>query len=106
MNQEIEESHNIRWDKFKKLKTEYSTNGDCMDLYDLANFYKFFKDLYSEETISPEIVSHFNEETKSLQQEPIIEEMDQVLNDEITDAELSRNILKLKRGKQLPRTNY
>ena len=73
MNQEIEESHNIRWDKFKKLKTEYSTKGDCMDLYDLANFYKFFKDLYSEETISPEIVSHFNEETKSLQQEPIIE---------------------------------
>ena len=44
-----------------------------MDLYDLANFYKFFKDLYSEETISPETVSHFNEETKSLQQEPIIE---------------------------------
>ena len=42
----------------KKLKTEHSTKGDCMDLYDLANFYKFFIDLYSEQTISLEIVSH------------------------------------------------
>ena len=99
MNQDIEEGHNIRWENFKKLKTEHSTKGDCMDLYDLANFYKFFKDLYSEQTISPEIVSHLNEETISLQQEPTIEGMNQVLNDEITDAELSRNIQKLKRGK-------
>ena len=36
-----------------------------MDLYDLANFYKFFKNLYSEQTISPEIVSHLITKTRT-----------------------------------------
>ena len=99
MNQEIEEGNNIKWENFKNLKTEQLTNGDNMDLYDLANFYKFFKDLYSEQTIAPEIVSYLQEETQSLQQESVNEEMSQVLNGTITDAELLRNIQRLKRGK-------
>ena len=100
MNKEIEECCNSRWDNFKKLKTEKSASTeDCMDLYDLANFYQFFKGMYSEETISREKVTQLNEQTQSLQQEPMDEEMDQVLNREITDTELTKNIRKLKRRK-------
>ena len=42
MNQETEEDNKIKWKNFKNLKTEYSTNGDSMDLCDLAYFYKSF----------------------------------------------------------------
>ena len=99
MNQEIEEGSNIKWENFKNLKSGHSYNGDSMDLYDLANFYKFFKDLYSEQTIAPEIVSCLKEKAQVLQQEPINEGMRQALNDTITETELLRNIQRLKRGK-------
>ena len=100
LNKEIEEGNNIRWENFKNLKTKkLAKTEDTMDLYDLANFYNFFKELYSEQTIAPEIASHLKEESQSLQLEPINEEMSLALNGEITDAELSRTIQKLKRGK-------
>ena len=46
LNRDIEDDNNIRWDKYKKLKWN-SADEDKLDLYDLANFYKFFQDLYS-----------------------------------------------------------
>ena len=39
-----------------------------MDLYDLANSYKSFKDLYSEKTINSETIVKFKNETAAMQQ--------------------------------------
>ena len=77
MNQETEEDNKIKWKNFKNLKTEYSINGDSMDLCDLANFYKSFKDLYPEQIITPEIISCLKENIQSLQREFVIQGMRQ-----------------------------
>ena len=49
LNRDIEEGNNICWDKFQKLKrqTTSSEAGSQLDCYNMVNFYKFFKDLYS-----------------------------------------------------------
>ena len=99
LNKEIEENNNIKWDQFKTLKAQQSSNSDDMDLYDLANFYKFFKELYAEQTLGPELVAHLQDETASLQCREISEEVDEILNGEITLEELSKMIAKLKKGK-------
>ena len=47
LNSQIEEGKDINWECFKKLK--YNNNDeDALDLFDLANFFNFFKELYSE----------------------------------------------------------
>ena len=70
-----------------------------MDLYDQANFFKFFKDLYSENTIDSGTTDRLKNETTAMQLETIDEEVDEILNSEISAEELNRNIKKLKRGK-------
>ena len=101
LNREIEEHKNIKWENFKKLKAQHSNSkrGDDMDLQDLANFYKFFKDLYSEQTLQAETVNRLKNETEDILQEPVEKEVDQILNDNITSAEIDKAIMKLKRGK-------
>ena len=54
------------------------------DLYDQVNFYKFFKDLYSEQTIIPEIDSYLKEKARSLQQESVYKGTSRALNGIIT----------------------
>ena len=45
INRMIEGGTTINWKTFKNLKDIHS-DGDCYDLFDLQNFYTFFKDLY------------------------------------------------------------
>jgi len=99
LNREIEENNNIKWGNFKKLKSQTLSREDDMDLYNLASFYKFFKDLYSEKTLSDEAVSCLIDDTATRQNDPPTEDIDEILNSEITPEELSRNISKLKKGK-------
>ncbi|KAL5258990.1 hypothetical protein ACHWQZ_G009453 [Mnemiopsis leidyi] len=99
LNKEIEENNNIKWEHFKKLKCHTLKQDDDMDLYNLASFYKFFKDLYAEKTLDDETVNHLKDETSVMQQNPPEEDIDNILNDEISYEELSRNINKLKKGK-------
>ena len=58
LNRDIEDNNNIRWDNFKSLKSKHS-DSEKLDLYDLANFYKFFKELYSEKTLPDEKIAEF-----------------------------------------------
>ena len=99
LNREIEENNNIKWENLKKLKSQTVRKGDDMDLYNLASFYKFFKELYLEKTLSDEKITHLKDETAASQQDPPTPEVDETLNHEITFEELSRNIDKLKKGK-------
>jgi hypothetical protein len=46
INKEIEDSKEIRWENFKKPKAQKCAKEDDMDIHDIANFYKFFQDLY------------------------------------------------------------
>ena len=99
LNREIEENNNIKWENLKKLKSQTARESDDMDLYNLASFYKFFKELYSEKTLSDEKITHLKDETAASQQDPPVPEVDETLNKEITSEELSRNIHKLKKAK-------
>ena len=99
LNREIEENNNIKWENLKKLKSQTVRKDDDMDLYNLASFYRFFKELYSEKTLSDEKITHLKDETATRQLNPPVPAVDEILNDEITLEELSRNINKLKKGK-------
>ena len=99
LNRAIEENDNIKWENFKKLKSQTLKRDEDMDLYNLVSFYKFFKDLYSEKTLSDETVSRLRDETTRNQEDPPTEDIDKILNDEISLEELNRNISKLKKGK-------
>ena len=47
LTRDIESNHNIRWDRFKKLKnqTKGCDTGSQLDVHDMANFFKFFKEV-------------------------------------------------------------
>ena len=95
----LHENNNIKWENLKKLKSQTIKRDEDMDLYNLVSFYKFFKDLYSEKTLSDETTSRLKDETARRQEDPPAEDIDKILNDEISPEELSRNISKLKKGK-------
>ena len=103
LNKDIEEKGNIQWEHLKKLKGQNSERNEDMDLYDLANFFKFFKDLYSENTIDSGTTDLLKNETAAMQLETIEEEEDEILNSEISAEELNKNIKNLKEAKQPPR---
>ena len=48
---DIEEGKDINWQRFNKLRS-LSKSKSYLDLYDMHNFYKFFKNLYGEQPIS------------------------------------------------------
>ena len=99
MNREIEEHRNITWENSKKLKAQHSNSkrSDDMDLDDLAIFYKFIKDLYSEKTLQTEThVDRLKKETENMLQEPVEKDVDQNLNDDITASNMNKVIMKLK----------
>ena len=72
-----------------------------MDLQDLASFYKFFKNLYSEKFYIPEeITSRLKESYESKNNSPqTISLLNDVLNKSISQDELLASIHKLKIGK-------
>ena len=64
LNHEIEEANSINWDSVKKLKFNHG-DLDKLDLYDLANFYNFFKELYNKQTLSPNRISDLKSKTST-----------------------------------------
>ena len=74
-----------------------------MDLYDLANFYKFFKDLYSKKTLTADTVLDLKDayNIASTQGNITLESLSEVLNADITESELLACIKKLKNGKAI-----
>ena len=99
LNKEIEEDNNIKWESLKKLQRTRSDQNNGLDLHDFANFYTFFKELYSKQSMSAEKISDHKRATEILQSCPIDVETEEILNSNITMEELCKHIAKLKRRK-------
>ena len=92
---DIESGDNINWARFKKLK-ELKTEGSKLDVFDMLNFCKFFKDLYGKPSINETRIEQLqNGMTRSNLQSELSESLDQ----NITHGELLGCINSLKRGK-------
>ena len=106
LNKDIEDTdkNNIRWDNFKLLKSKNS-DSDKLDLYDLANFYKFFKELYSEKILPDEKMAEFRTTINRITTQGKsttandVDECSEILNDDIKMDEVNSAISRLKRGK-------
>ena len=105
LNRDIEEAASINWTSFKRLKSSYDES-DKLDLYDLTNFYNFFKDLYSKQTLDNNKISEFQSATTgeiNHNSKPIdhCDEIDKLINNDISRNELDEAISKLKKGKAI-----
>ena len=101
LNRDIEENSNIKWDNFKRLKSNHS-DPEKLDLHDLANFYQFFKELYSEKTLPTDKIADLKEATEQLTQQldnNSNDDLSELTNADISMCELNAAIAKLKRGK-------
>ena len=98
LNRQIADNKNIKWDSFKNLKQHHKEKCS-FDLYDLGSFYRFFKELYSETSLSAEKIQHLKDDVSSQQATSIIDDLDETLNGSISATELDNVIARLKRGK-------
>ena len=102
LNANIEEGKGINWKRLKALKSTQREE-DRLDFHDLANFYEFFKKLYSQNSLSKQRTKVMEAETAYLQSQ--LEDDDtehlgySILNDQIEIDELTAAIAKLKTGK-------
>ena len=104
LNQDIEEGNAVNWTAFKKLKSTTHNDENAFDCYDdMANFYEFFKDLYSKnKQLTKEKVTDFRNDTAQLQEDlsaTLGDELEDLLNSPITEEELTAAIKRLKGGK-------
>jgi len=109
LNHDIEEGKTLNWNAFKKLKSTTHKDESTFDGYDMANFYKFFKELYSKnKNLSEEAISAFKDNTARLQQELNDSSkagLEDILNTPILEEELVGAIKRLKGGKSTSEDN-
>ena len=100
LSRQIMDEKSINWKEFNKIRS-YNKKPNSMDLNDLGNFYKFFKELYSAKTLPDEIVHSFKRECTSsaATNNENVNNLSADLNGEITLSELSACIKKLKNRK-------
>ena len=102
LTRDIEHGNNIEWSRFKKLKA-VRKKGTSLDVFDLLNFSKFFKNLYVKKNLA--IESEINEVWSSNAEQTDTtptktdSEFQEVLDKDITIDELKDAIDKLKLGK-------
>jgi exonuclease III len=94
---DVDEGRDINWSRFKKLKS-FSSNGSKLDVFDMMNFCKFFKELYSKPSIPNEETADFTERRKT---ELRVHELVEVLDKDIEIEELRTAIKGLKKGKAI-----
>ena len=106
LNVSIEEGNNINWRRFKSLRSTQQET-DRLDLHDLAEFCKFYKELFSNKSLSEQRINKINAETAKLQFEDINADNPgySILNDNIEMDELDATISKLKSGKAASEDN-
>ena len=106
LNQNIEDGKNINWKRFKNLKRTGNTE-ESLDLFDLRNFYLFFKELYSTKSLQDHKIDSLNKITAETQERADNEEQPSydILNNEIEYSELNFAIKKLKSGKAVSEDN-
>ena len=87
---EILYNNNLSWKNVKQLKSESIPPKSTLDIFDMKQFYTFFKNLYNEKKLEfPQ------DEENKIQQGHVT----RILNAPITNAELSKNVRGLKNGK-------
>ena len=92
---DIESGKNVNWGRFKKLK-QMKTKDSTLDVFDMFNFCKFFKDLYSKPSLDNlKITGLQNEMIKDTTQSSITK----ILDHDISSEELGNSIRTLKKNK-------
>ena len=94
LSKDIESGVNINWHRFKKLKTQLGKESS-LDAFDMLNFCRFFKNLYSKPPLSQERLA----ELVINKDEPSSSMLENSINRDITIDELGGAINQLKRGK-------
>ena len=94
-NKEIESGKNIDWKSFKMLKSQNDEEPEY-DLFDLQNFFVFFKDLYKKKCQKDD---HCPPDHK--QQVPLYNDNTSILNEPFTMDEINATIDKLKCNKSV-----
>ena len=92
---DIERGKNINWSRFKRLK-DMKTNGSKLDVFDMLNFSKFFKELYSKPSISPEKIKELQDE---MDRDATQQTLTEILDQDISSEELLACTRVLKKGK-------
>ena len=95
INEEILQDGNISWNDFKKLRNATQEESK-LDLFDIENFYKFFKDLYTKRVILKD-VSRTSENTE--EQSNLLQLLQNILNKDVELDELKQGVKGLKNGK-------
>ena len=94
LSKDIESGVNINWHRFKKIKTQLGKESS-LDAFDMLNFCRFFKNLYSKPPLSQERLA----ELLINKDEPSSSMLENRINRDITVDELGGAINQLKRGK-------
>ena len=94
---DVDEGRDINWSRFKKLKS-FSSNGTKLDVFDMMNFCKFFKELYAKPSSPNEETANFTERRKT---KPRVHELVEALDKNIEIEELRNAIKGLKKGKAI-----
>ena len=97
LSKDIEEGNNIHWGRFKKLKNTVA-KGSGLDVFDMANFCKFFENLYGKPSLSQERIAELTS-TMTRDQDDTHDNLTELLNKDISPEELDEGIKSLKRGK-------
>ena len=92
---DIDEGRDINWSRFKKLKS-FSSKGTKLDVFDMINFCKFFKELYAKPSPPNIETAEFTERRKF---QPRVHELVEALDKNIDMEELRTAIKGLKKGK-------
>ena len=102
INEEIMNNNEISWDKIKELKA-IKPEKSTLDIFDMVNFYRFFKELYKEQPLSKEaedkVKNHEKQDRNSDIQNSTLSDLSEILNKHITVEELKASLKKLKNGK-------
>ena len=88
LSKNIEESRNIKWENLKKLRAA-KKDPEQLDLNDLSNFYKFFKNLYDEQLKTSTNDYPEPNFTDILTERSELEDLQESLNSMITIEELN-----------------
>ena len=99
LSKDIEAGNNISWSKFKNLKSP-KTNKTKLDVFDMINFYKFFKDLYGKQTLSSNRISELKQSVGSTTYSKLAtDDLTEMLDQPISFNELQDAINASKKGK-------
>jgi hypothetical protein len=101
INEEILDNNQISWEKIKELKSS-KPERSTLDIFDMVNFYNFFKHLYREHPLSEQAKECMQEDPEVRTQGNPLNSSLQSLNDElskeVTVKELKSSLKKLKNG--------